>query len=55
MLKKISPRLTLLSVGLALLLSLSAGCKPKAEFRIGTERRLRADAFVVLHRSIAAR
>ena len=31
MLKKISPRLTLLSVGLALLLSLSAGCKPKAE------------------------
>jgi peptidyl-prolyl cis-trans isomerase C len=31
MLKKISPRLTLLSVGLALLLSLSVGCKPKAE------------------------
>jgi peptidyl-prolyl cis-trans isomerase C len=31
MLKKISPRLTLLSVGLALLLSLSTACKPKAE------------------------
>ena len=31
MLKKISPRLMLLSVGLALLLSLSAACKPKAE------------------------
>jgi peptidyl-prolyl cis-trans isomerase C len=31
MLKKISPRLTLLSVGLALLLSLPMACKPKAE------------------------
>jgi len=31
MLKKISPRLTLLSVGLALLLLLPAACKPKAE------------------------
>jgi peptidyl-prolyl cis-trans isomerase C len=31
MLKKISPRLTLLSVGLALLLFLPAACKPKAE------------------------